>query len=113
MTDVYGQGVKGEQMALELLKRKGYRLMAARYRHGRGEIDLVMKHGTVFVFVEVKYRTTGVRGDGLLAVTKSKQSRLRSTAMWYAVQNGVSDALMRFDVIEISPEGIIHVENAF
>lgn len=113
MTNVYYTGIAGEEAALLYLKRKGFKLLEKRYRDGRGEIDLVMKDKKTYVFVEVKCRKDGEKGSGLTAVTRDKQSRLRNAASWYAVRNNLTDAPMRFDVVEITLAGITHIENAF
>lgn len=109
----YDVGVEGEKIALQYLEKKRYRLITTRFRYGQGEIDLIMRDGKTIVFVEVKYRKAGKAGDGLMAVTKAKQKRMRSCASWYALQKGVTDAVMRFDVVEITADGILHIENAF
>jgi TIGR00252 family protein len=113
MKSIYELGVEGEKAALEYLLKKRYKLIVSRFRYGRGEIDLIMRDGKTLVFVEVKYRKDGATGDGLQAVTKQKQQRLRSAAEGYAMQNSLLNAKMRFDVIEIAAMGIIHIENAF
>ena len=51
-------GEWGEALAeKELRKRAGTRLLDRRWRHGHGEIDLIMRQGKVMVFVEVRVRT--------------------------------------------------------
>ena len=113
MATVYELGVEGEKAALDYLLKKRYKLMTARFRDGRGEVDLIMRDKNTTVFVEVKYRKGGAKGDGLFAVTENKRARLRSAAMAYAVKNKLVDAKMRFDVIEITADGIMHIKNAF
>lgn len=113
MTSVYDKGVAGENFALAYLSAKDFRLLKTRYRSRYGEIDLIMMDQGILVFVEVKYRKKGKRGDGFIAVTLNKQIRMRNTAAWYASENGLTDAIMRFDVVEITRQGIAHIENAF
>lgn len=113
MKSAYLKGLDGETMALKHLKRKGFKYVESRYRRGHGEIDLIMKDKKVLVFVEVKYRKSGHIGDGLIAVTPQKQNRMISAAMCYIVENSLMHSKMRFDVVEITNEGIVHIENAF
>jgi len=113
MANVYLVGIEGEKAALEYLLKKRYKLITVRFRDGHGEVDLIMRDKKTTVFVEVKYRKEGVKGEGLFAVTEDKKRRLRSAAMAYAVKNKLTDAAMRFDVIEITADGIMHIENAF
>ena len=50
-------GKLGERLATLYLLDRGYKLIQANYRSIRwGEIDLIMRDGEVFVFVEVKTR---------------------------------------------------------
>lgn len=49
--DHYGAGVNGEQLAREYLEAQGMRFLAARFRGGSGEIDLVMEDGQTLVLV--------------------------------------------------------------
>ena len=60
----------------EALERRGYRILARRYRTRFGEIDIVARHGDCIVFVEVKTRRDGSFGDPAAAVTAQKQRRL-------------------------------------
>ncbi len=110
----YETGLTGEAQAERYLtETRGMRCLDRRYRAESGEIDLVMDdHGTV-TFVEVKARPRGIAGDGLLAVTPDKQHRLKSAALHYLVTNSLTEAPVRFDVVEITRSGLRHVPNAF
>ena len=47
-------GRRGEKLAEEHLKAKGYRILERNYRLKMGELDLVALDADVVVFVEVK-----------------------------------------------------------
>ena len=49
-------GLAGEDAACAELRRRGYEILARRYRTRRGEIDIVARDGGTVVFVEVKTR---------------------------------------------------------
>ncbi len=110
----YETGLTGEAQAERYLtETRGMRCLARRYRAEAGEIDLVMDdHGTV-TLVEVKARPRGMAGDGLMAVTRDKQRRIKSAALHYLVTYGLTEAPVRFDVVEITGFGLRHVPNAF
>jgi len=108
----YQKGIAGEQRALEYLQNRGMVLLCRRYRSPVGEIDLVMLDGDMLVFVEVKARGTGRQGAGLLAVDARKQRKLRKTALVFLSEQGY-DGAARFDVIELTADGIVHVPDAF
>ena len=106
-------GLAGEGAAERYLTGLGMRCLARRYRGGDGEIDLVMEDGGTVVFVEVKARPTGRPGAGLEAVTKGKQRRMTHAAGAFLLEREWFSRPIRFDVVEITAQGIYHVPNAF
>jgi len=109
----YTSGLQGEQIAQDYLTRQGMVCLGQRCRGESGELDLVMEDGDCVVFVEVKYRPGGRRGSGLLAVTPDKQRRMGRAALKWLVDNDRTGSSVRFDVIEITADGILHIPNAF
>lgn len=109
----YEAGIRGEELALAHLLGKGMRELDRRYRAEDGELDLVMADGETVVFVEVKYRPSGRSGDGLMAVTPAKQRRMVHAARAYLTGHDLLDRPARFDVVEITASGILHIPNAF
>ena len=114
MKKTYETGLWGEDEAEKYLTReKGMKCLEHRYRNKAGEIDLIlMDRGTV-VFAEVKTRTTGDRGNGLAAVNVTKQKRIMNAAILYLMKMKWMDRPIRFDLIEIHGNDILHVPNAF
>ena len=113
MTDrTYDKGLAGESRAVLYLQKLGYQLVHKRYRSPVGEADLIMRDGDTLVFVEVKLRTTGTSGDGLLAVTTKKQRRVIKTALYYLAEHD-HDGPVRFDVVEETADGVQHIIDAF
>ncbi|MDD5557408.1 MAG: YraN family protein [bacterium] len=94
-------GERGEEIAGELLRRRGYRILARNYRCPRGEIDLIARDRDVIVFVEVKGRGSGRFGSPLEAVTPRKRRRLAAAALHYLASCGLLRARTRFDVVGI------------
>ncbi len=109
----YDAGLNGEALAEDSLLRQGMTLLARRYRAEDGEIDLIMRDGATIVFVEVKARPGKHKGTGLLAITPSKQRRMTHAALAYLATHGHLDCSVRFDVVEVTMDGILHVPNAF
>ena len=106
------KGLSGERQALAYLQQFGMRPVCQRYRCPYGEIDLVMLDGECLVFVEVKLRARGRKNDGDSAVTMSKQRRLIRAARSYLGQHP-TELPVRFDIVEITGEGVFHLPNAF
>lgn len=109
----YERGIAGEQAAEQWLCSQGMTCLDRRYRAQDGEIDLVMQERDIIVFVEVKYRPHGHTGDGLMAVTKAKQRRTTHAALAWLVHHQQTASAVRFDVIELTMDGIHHVPNAW
>ena len=73
-------GVSAETYVCGVLTEQGWRILARNWRGGGGELDIVALRSGLLRIVEVKARTVG---DPLLAVTPSKQRRLRGAAEAY------------------------------
>ena len=109
----YNAGLSGEAAAEQYLCARGMRVLARRYRGQDGEIDLIMQDGEYIVFVEVKARPAAQKGQGLLAITPAKQARMKHAAQSYLVQQNELERPVRFDALEITRDGILHIPNAF
>ena len=93
-------GAQGERIAELFLIEQGYRLLARNYRHGKGEIDLIMQHKNTMVFVEVKARHSERFGYPEEAVSASKQELLLTTAEAYVLSCNWQGP-QRFDILAI------------
>ena len=109
----YDKGISGEERAERYLAGLGYVPVARRVRAPGGEIDLVMRDGETLVFVEVKARPESPRGSGLAAVTPGKRRHILRAAEGYLVSREETGSPVRFDVVEISRDGLLHIPNAF
>ena len=111
-TDVHKKllGKQGERLAEQYLKKQGYKLLKRNYTTPYGEADLVFSHGDEIVFVEVKTRTSADFATAKQAVNADKQAKYRKIALHYG--KGI-EPNARFDVIEVYPDEIVHIVNAF
>jgi putative endonuclease len=94
-------GKTGEDLACEELERRGYAIVARRYRRRGGEIDIIARDGPTMVFVEVKAREVHDFGDGAEAVTAFKRRRISQLAADYMARRHRHDCPCRFDVVSI------------
>ena len=113
MKQPYKTGVSGERLAEQYLCALGMHLVNRRYRGSDGEIDLIMQDGNTIVFVEVKSRPASQPGTGLIAITSAKQRRMTHAAMAFLYERELTEYQVRFDAVEISRNGILHIPNAF
>lgn len=102
-------------LARRWLEHKGLCFTAANVHVRGGEIDLIMTHGTVIVFVEVRYRASSRFGGAAASVTYGKQQKLLHAArIWLAGQNGSFDTVdCRFDVVAFTGNEVEWIVNAF
>jgi putative endonuclease len=94
-------GRLGEDLACRELARRGYVILARRWRRRLGEIDIIARDGTTLVFVEVKARGGHAFGDAVEAVTWHKQRRLVRLAQQYLACARRLECACRFDVVSI------------
>jgi putative endonuclease len=94
-------GKIGEDLACGELERRGYAILARRYRRRGGELDIIARDGRTLVFVEVKTRDGLDFGAGGEAVTALKRRRMASLAMDYMARHRLTGCRCRFDVVSI------------
>lgn len=96
-------GARFESVAEAHLREAGLAVLDRNYRCRAGEIDLVMRHGQVIVFVEVRYRRSTEFGTPLETITPRKQQRIVQTARHYLVAHpSLAEMPCRFDAVGIS-----------
>lgn len=94
-------GQQTEQMALRYLQEKGLRHEESNYRCRQGEIDLVMSDGSTLVFVEVRYRKSGLFGSAAETIDRRKQHKLTCCARHYLSTRNKLKQACRFDVVSM------------
>jgi putative endonuclease len=98
-------GKLGEDLACAELSRRGYAILARRYRTKYGEIDIVARDGSTIVIVEVKTRAGRAFGDGAEAVTGLKQRQMLRMGTEFLLRRRLADQPCRFDVVAVNTEG--------
>ena len=112
-------GARGEGLAREYLKAKGYSIIASNFKNKLGEIDIIAKDKGMIVFVEVKTRVSLSCGWPYESVSRAKQKKIARVAWCYLKLNfGTIDVPARFDVVSVhaNEQGIFEVmliKNAF
>ncbi|HQO49504.1 MAG TPA: YraN family protein [Bacteroidales bacterium] len=109
-------GKLGEELSVQHLRAKGYKILELNWHYGRGEIDIIAMDGDTLVVVEVKTRAGTWYGEPEFAVTRSKQKALIRAAEGYIVKNDLN-LDTRFDIISVvvgpTERKVEHIEDAF
>jgi len=95
------RGTVGEDAAVAHLASLGYVILDRNFKTRAGEVDIVAREQKTTVFVEVKRREAAGHGTAAEFVTASKMRRVVSAARIYAAKHGLTESLIRFDVIAI------------
>lgn len=110
----------GEDIAARYMMGKGWYIRHRDWRWEHKDIDLVCidEDDTTLLFVEVKTRTTLLRGNPIDAVDSKKRRNIVEAASAYRRLYKKENRHVRFDIISIigSPDTnwkIEHIENAF
>lgn len=109
-------GIAGEGLALQLLRKKGYDILAKNYRFQKAEVDIIALKNNTLVAVEVKTRSTPEFGNPHEFVKPAQMKRLVE-AVDYFINERNLDYEVRFDIIGIIKNKlgtkIEHLEDAF
>ena len=113
------EGRKAEDHVARWLKRRGWKIMAQRFKVAEGEVDIIARRQNIIAFVEVKQRETLSATEDV--VTHMNISRIMEAAEIWVDRNFAvlgPDFEIRFDLALI--EGRVrplskvkYLENAF
>lgn len=105
-------GQAGEEYAAGVLVKAGLSIIARNYRCPKGEMDIIATQGQGLVFVEVRARSSGVRGWAEESITAQKRRRLRAIASYYLMEQGYQKwPPLRFDLMALRVEQGRFMEN--
>lgn len=110
-------GRAGEAAAADFMVGLGFEVLARGYRHGRAEVDLIVRQGQeLLVFVEVKTRSGGQFGTPETFVSARKKELFRLAATHLQEELDWRGDI-RFDILALTllSRGfrIEHFEDAF
>lgn len=109
-------GNLGEELAVEYLIKKGYKIKAKNWRYLKAEVDIIAQKENSIIAIEVKTRTSDYFGEPQDFITKKKIELLVMAMNEYVISRDL-DVEVRFDIIAIinNKQGtrIEHLEDAF
>lgn len=104
----------GEEKARQYLENQGYIILEKNFRVGRiGEVDIIAQDIDSLCFIEVKTRSNNSFGTPAEAVSRQKQSTIKTIAQIYMQRHDFFDKPVRFDIVEIimDRKGIVNEVN--
>ncbi|MBX2841473.1 MAG: YraN family protein [Flammeovirgaceae bacterium] len=109
-------GRKGEDLAVEFLEKKNYKILERNFRYKRGEIDIIAEKGNFVVFFEVKTRSNTKFGNPEEAVDLKKEKLIKETSEYF-LSKKTKILFIRFDIIAITKANhkfdLLHLEDVF
>ena len=79
---------------------QGLELVSRNFSRKFGELDLIMFHGEILVFIEVRFRRSSAYGGGLSSVGVAKQRKIIAAAQAFLLSNpGLRSRACRWDVV--------------
>lgn len=103
-------GQQGEDRALAYLLQQGLQLLERNFRCKAGELDLIMQHGALLVFIEVRQRASSRYGGAAASITPAKQRRLLRAAQYFLLRYAALPPC-RFDLLAIDGEILSWMQN--
>ncbi|WP_026377491.1 YraN family protein [Aestuariibacter salexigens] len=109
----FSKGREGEHAARKYLEQQGLTFVAQNYHCRRGELDLVMRDGEQWVFVEVKFRKNTYFADPEASFHASKRRKMEAAiAMFMQVHELHPDyTACRIDMVAIRSDRIAWYQN--
>lgn len=111
-------GRTGEEMALEYLLQRGYKLLERNWRCRYKEVDLIMENIDGIHVVEVRTRKEPTAVEPEQTVDRRKQHNLEAAANSY-LRSRKTTAPVHFDIVSIVLDGsgkvlrLNHIQDAF
>ena len=104
MGDRTEEGRRGERAAARHLTRRGWTILASRWRGAGGELDLVAARGGIVAICEVKARGDPAELDE--PVTAAQRARIaRAAEAYLAARPELADRTVRLDLIAVRLAG--------
>ena len=94
-------GARGERLAQDFLKKRGYRILGANVRSQQGELYIVAEKGGCLVFVEVRTKSNRNFGTPEESVTPAKKAKLIDLALAYIQDHHPRLSDWRIDVVAV------------
>lgn len=109
-------GKVGEDLAVEFLLKKGYKIVARNFVFQKAEVDIIARKDNTLAIIEVKTRSTPDFGNPQ-EFLKARQIQRLIKAVDYFVTDHEMEVEVRFDIVAIIKNNLgtrlEHIEDAF
>lgn len=99
-------GERGETLAWNFLRKRGYSFLEKNYRNRLGELDGVAEKEGTIVFLEVKTRRHHHFGLPEEAVDWKKRRKLVQLAQSFLQEKKMENRAARFDILSVTWDGV-------
>ena len=99
---IHSLGQRGEQLAVEYLKRQNYTILATNWHCKNGEIDIVARKADSLIFVEVRTRHADNTESAFESITPRKRTRMIAAAQAFVAAHNLDDTDWRVDMIGVA-----------
>lgn len=80
-------GQRAEKLVADYLAANGWKILDKNWRRLRCEIDIIARKDKIIHFVEVKFRSSDLQGDGLEYITPKKLKQIQFAAKIWNQEN--------------------------
>ena len=109
-------GKRAERKAARFLRKLGYLIVERNVFVGKDELDIVCVHGSQVIFVEVRFRSSGLE-SAELSVAGGKSRRLKRAVAAYRSQENLWSTPCRIDIVAVTRDHskwlITHILDAY
>lgn len=109
-------GKQGEDLAVEFLLKKGYKIVARNFFYQKAEVDIIARKDGTLAIIEVKTRSTPDFGNPQEFVKARQIQRLVKAVDFFVNEHDI-DVEVRFDIVAIiknkTGTRLEHLEDAF
>ncbi|MDB4956105.1 MAG: hypothetical protein JWO36_3674 [Myxococcales bacterium] len=113
MVSTIERGASAETAASQALIDRGYRIVERNFRCPGGELDIIARDGEILCFIEVRSRADAHYGHPVETIDRRKQKQVARIAMHYIALRNPKFERSRFDVVAITGDDILVIQDAF
>lgn len=111
MSDSNQIGRQAENTARDYLLRAGLSFVTSNYHSRAGEIDIVMRDGATWVFVEVKFRKKSSHGTAVDFFHQAKRKKFVKAVQYFMHNHSLNPAMVDHRIDLVAIDGTICEQN--